>query len=440
MNDSTNMRNVLIIAYDFPPIGGSGTLRTVKYAKYLPLYGWNPIVLTVEKDAADIEYADTSFVNHFQENLTIYRTSIVEPYDIYRFFGGRQKQGSRQSSILHIDGERTNFRKNIQNLLPAFLVPDTRIGWYPNTIRRARQIFCQHKIDVIYSTSPKNTAHMIAKHLSRKYRKPWVADFRDPWPAYYPKRPLPLQKLDEMLEKNVLSKATRITVAWPGILEDIIRRYTDFDDSKVETITNGFDEDDFKNLNSKKFDKFTISYAGVFYKERTPEPLFRGLDLLLQERSDLRKSIKILFIGISDPLLKRLIDKYNLSDIAEHMPHVPHNECMSYLLGSHLLFLNTFGNCVPGKLYEYIGLKKPILALVAKNTLTAEIVSATKSGVVIDPSNTEEIKTSIIKAFENYKKGNLKLERENDSLIYQYQRKRLTGQLAQIFNKITVNS
>ena len=175
------MKNVLMIAYDFPPIGGGGVQRTVKFAKYLSIFGWNPILLTVEKDANNIEYADASFLEELSSKVTIYRSRIVEPHDIYRFFGGKQKQGSRESRILHLDHDGANFMSKIKDIVSSFLVPDSKIGWYPGAIRKARQIFNTHQIDVIYSTSPKTTSHIIARHLSGKYGKPWVADFRDAW-------------------------------------------------------------------------------------------------------------------------------------------------------------------------------------------------------------------------------------------------------------------
>ena len=434
---TTIMRNVLMIAYDFPPIGASGSLRTVKYAKYLSIFGWNPIILTVQRDARNIECADKSLLEELSGKVNVYRSRVIEPHDIYRLFGGRHKQFSRESSILNLSSEGPNFTKKLTNILGSFLVPDTKIGWYPGTIRKAEQVFNKHKIDVIYSTSPKKTSHIIARFLSRRYKKPWVADFRDPWPAYYLKRPSLLKRLDESLERIVLSEATRITIAWPGILEDIINRHKDFDKKKVTLITNGFDEDDLKGVTPLKFEHFTISYPGVFYRDRHPESLFEGLTLLFREKAELRKEIRILFIGMTDPILTNLINKYKLSDVVKHISYKTHRECIRYLLGSHLLFLNTLRNCVPGKLYEYLGLRKPIMALVGRNTMVAEIVRSTKAGIVIEPTDTEEVKESIMKLYEKYKKGILKLNRKDDSIIYQYERKRLTGKLAEIFNELT---
>lgn len=433
----TAIKNLLIIAYDFPPIGGSGIHRTLKYIKYLPRFGWNPIVLTVNKDPKNLEYTASSIQEDFLAKVPIYRSSVLEPYSIYRSFGGKQKQGSRQSSILHIDGDKTSFKIIMKKLLLSLLIPDYKIGWYPAAVTKAKLIFNEHYIDAIYSTSPKNTAHLVARYLSRKYGKPWIADFRDPWPPYNTERLTLLQKLNDSMEKKVLSDASKITVAWPGILDDIKSRYRDFDTSKATLINNGFDEDDFIGLEPKKFGSFTISHAGIFYRHRTPESLFRGLGLLLNDKPQLRKNIKLLFIGITDPTLMNLIDKYQLSDVVDQIPFVSHRECLNYLSGSNLLFLNSFDQCVPGKLFEYIGLKKPILALVEKNTLVANIVNSTKSGIVINPENTSEIKNQILLMYHNYRKGILKFNRKDDRLMYRYERKTLTQKLAKILDDIT---
>ena len=434
------MKNVLMIAYGFPPIGGSGVQRTVKFAKYLPLYGWNPIILTVKKDANNIAYADTSFLNELSNKAKIYRAQLIEPYNIYRFFGGRQKQGLRDTRTLVVNKNPSSFTGKIKNLLASLLVPDSKIGWYPAAIRKAREVFDNHDIKLVYSTSPKLTAHMIARHLSRKYGKPWVADFRDPWFADYAcplKRPTFLRRIDKYLESSVLFEATKITAATPGILEDIIRKHRGFDENKAIIITNGYDEEDFIGVLPKKFKHFTISYAGIFYKDSYPEPLFRGLTLVFKEEPKLRKHIKLLFIGISDPILLRLIEQYGLSDIIEHIPYVPHRECISYLLGSHLLFLNTIGNALTGKLFDYLGSGRRILALVTESTGIADIINRTKTGVVIDPDNSEQLKKFILDRYEAYKEKRVEQDSRQQVLIQQYRRKKLTRRLSQVFDEIT---
>jgi glycosyltransferase involved in cell wall biosynthesis len=403
------MKNVLMIAYHFPPIGGVGTQRTVKFAKYLPQFGWRPIILTVDKRADRIENADTSFFQELSSDVKIYRSRIIEPHDVYRFFGGRLRQGSRKSRILHQRYDGATTLNRIRSILFSLLLPDSKFAWYPTAIQKARKIFKEREIDVIFSTSPKPTAHAIAKHLSQKYVKPWVADFRDPWFADYAspiKRPKLVIKIDKRIEKSVLWKAQRITVATEGILEDFISNHKNFDEKKAVIITNGYDEEDFIGIQPKCFKKFTISYAGTFYKNNQPDALLKALKKMIEEQPHLREEILVQFIGIADPVLFQLIKKYNLYDVVKHIPYVPHKECISYLLGSHLLFLNTIGNALTGKLFDYLGSGTPILALVSENSQIAHILSETKTGVAINPNETDKIKNFIISKYNNYKVTN----------------------------------
>lgn len=434
------MQNVLMIAYDFPPIGASGVQRTIKFAKYLPTFGWRPIILTVDKDAKTIEYADASLLEELSDEVLIYRSRIIEPYDVYRLFGGKHKQGSRESKILRLDNGRANVIDKIKIMLASALVPDAKIGWYPGATSKAKEIFKKHKIDVIYSSSPKTTSHIIARKLARRFNKPWVADLRDPWPTGFfgrRRKPPVLQKLDTSLERSVLFEATRVIVAWPGILDDITVMHKDFNKSKAILITNGFDEEDYKGVMSAKFEQFTICHAGTFYKNRNPESLFKGLALLFEERPKLKNNIRVLFIGISDYVVRELIGKYGFEDVVEHIPYMDHRECVSYLLGSHLLFLNTLENYVPGKLYEYLGTGKPILAIVRDKTTVAEIMKETRSGIVIDPDDSERVKDFILEMYWRNKEGNTEeKESQDESLVSRYSRKELTRRLSAIFDEV----
>jgi len=430
------MKNLLIIAYHFPPIAASGTIRTVKYAKYLPHFGWNPIILTVHKKPNEIEFSDTASQRELPLGIRVYRSSIVEPYDVYRFLGGKKKQFSRKSSILHVDNESQKLTERIKNLISSGFIPDGKVGWLPGAVKEAKRVFVKHRIDAIYSTSPVNTSHLIAKHLARKYKRPWIADFRDPWPAHYQKRLSPFKQLDQAIEKSVLKHATKITVAWPGILDDIKARHRDFDCNKASLLTNGFDEDDFKNLTARKFSHFTICYAGTFYRDRNPESLLKAMDLLFKEKPHLRSKIRLFFIGITDPILDVLVKKYRLDRVVTHIDYISRKKCLEYLLGSNLLYLNTLRNCVPGKLFEYLGLRKPILALVSRDSTVSEIIQDTGTGVVIDPHNISAVRDYIDNFYHKWSQRNFHKSPKYNQGILRYSKKELTYRLSLILNHI----
>ncbi len=426
------MKNVLMIAYDFPPIAKSGVQRTVKFAKYLPLFGWNPIVLTVNRREDVLEATDSSFLNELPKDLKVYRSKMIEPYDLYNVFGGKKKQGSDVFYFENTD----SIKGKLSNLIGKFLVPDTKIGWYPYAIRDARKIFNENNIDVIFSTSPKMTAHLIGRTLAKKYNKPWVSDFRDPWTGVI-KRSLPLRKWDEYLESIVINEANKIISIMKEINNDFLKKYPSVDSRKFITISHGFDSEDFQDIQAKNFKKFTIIYTGTFYKGRDPQKLLQALKLLLEENEKLRNDIQVIFLGNEYLNTKNLIEKFGLGDIVISIPHVSHKECLSYLLGAHVCYFNvTKRDAITVKLFDYICSKKPILALIPENSPAARIIHYTKSGIVIDPEKIREIKEAIMSFYEDYKKGILKLNRDDDSIIYQYERKKQTQQLSCFFDEL----
>lgn len=419
-------------------MSGSGVQRIVKFAKYLPYFGWKTIILTVDEREKSQEIVDTSLLDAFPKGLKIYRSNYFGYGNLDRLFNVKRKLDSKNLDVYANSYNKNNLMNKIKNVILASVIPDVKVGWYPFAILKCEQILKENNIDLIYSSSPVPTAHLIGMSLAKKYEKTWVADFRDPWTGIFliPSRPFLLRQLDEYMEKRVLEKATKIVVAWPGIEDDIIQKQKDYR-RKIITIYNGFDEEDFQNIIPKIFPKFTITYTGVFYKERNPAPLFRALNFLFREQPLLRNDIQVICIGKQRSFVRNLIEENNVNDIVITIPNLPHKKSLSYLLGSDVLFLNTVENYVPGKVYEYLRSKKPILALVPKDTTVAKIVSSTKSGVVINPTNTEEIKNAIFEMYEKYKKGTLKLDREDDSVIYQYERKELTRKLAGVFNEVS---
>lgn len=431
------MKNVLMITYFFPPTGGPGVQRIVKFAKYLPAFGWKPIILTVDEKEKLRDVVDTSFLDELK-SLKIYRSGYLGLGDLFRFPNRKRKINSKNPASCI--SSHKNVVDKFKDITRPFIIPDVKVGWYPFAIWKGKQIFNENNIDVIYSTSPFPTAHLIAMSLAKKYRKPWVVDFRDPWNVggfRYPKRPFPFKQCQEFMERSVLGKADKIIITWPAIQNSFVPQYRDHC-QKTILIHNGFDEQDFQDFIPKTFQKFTIIHTGSFYKERTPEALFRAISSLLSKKPVLRNDIQVILIGREEtPVAKNLIEENNLNDIVLTVPFLPHRESLSYLLGADVLFLNTIQNYVPGKTFEYLRSRKPILALVSNDTTVAEIVNSTKAGVVIDPTKTEEIKDAILGMYEKYKKGMLKLDREDDSAIYRYERKRLTGKLAGILNEIS---
>lgn len=437
------MKNVLMVAYDFPPIGWSGAQRTAKFAKYLPDFGWEPLILTVNEQSIQKSDnpSDLSLLNELPESIKIYRSGYVGLSEFMHFFSeitGKNLHSNkdRVGSVKN----RKSFVHTLKELMRPLIIPDPRIGWYPFAIRTGKQIFQHNRVDILYSTSPYPTAHLVAMFLAKKYKIPWVADFRDPWTRHleaihFSHRPFPFKQWEKALEKHVIQRAAQITIAWPGIRESLLADYEEHT-QKIHLLYNGFDEQDFQDITPNTFSKFTIVHTGTFYKGRTPEALFRALDVLFRNQPTLRNDIQVVFVGKEEPFVKNLIEKNRLNDVVITVPYLPHKECLTYLLEADILFLNTMQNYVPGKVFEYVRSGKPILALVPKDSTIAEIVTSTQSGIVVDPSKTEKIQDMILEMYEQYQKGKLTLKRKDDSVIYQYERKHLTGKLGEIFNEL----
>jgi glycosyltransferase involved in cell wall biosynthesis len=422
------MRKVLVIAYWFPPLIDSGIQRTVKMVKYLPSYGWNPVILTAKHAGEETEKVDHTFNDDLSEYLNIYRAGYIKFGDILNPFGSIKHDNKIKSS-----GQESLIRKYLRSAA----IPDVRISWYPFAVNTASQIFMENDIDIIYSTSPYPTAHLIAKTISRKYRKPWVADFRDPWSKIFlVNRANIFKKIEENMERKVLEFADKVVVAWPGIKDNLVLPPKEIEE-KTEVIHNGFDEDDFKDVIPRKFRKFTIVYSGTLYKERNLTNVFISINELLQKNKKLRKKIQVVIIGRKNKYTEKAILKNKLEDIVQITGYLSHKECLNYMNGADVLLLNSIQNYVPGKTFEYLRSRKPIITMADANTTVADIVKSTKSGVIVNPKNTKEIQRALMNIYTRYKKGHSGLKYQDLEGVYQYDRKYLAGKFASVFNDLT---
>jgi glycosyltransferase involved in cell wall biosynthesis len=360
---------------------------------------------------------------------------VLEPYDFYSLFGGGEKQGSDVFYFENTD----SFKGRLSNFISKLLVPDTKIGWYPFGVRVSKRIFKENDIAGIFSTSPKMTAHLIARTVHKKYQVPWVADFRDPWTGWEEEIPTFFKGLNEHLERMVISEADVVTSVMEEITEDFKKMYKDVNPKKFVTICHGFDSADFEGVRPKEFSNFTIIYLGTFYKGRDPQPLLKALHSLVNDNNRLREEIQVIFVGNEYQNTKRMVAAFNLEDMVVSIPHVPYKESLRYLMGADLCYFNTVTtrNALPVKLFDYIASQKPILAIIPEESPVAKVIHETESGVVIAPEKTGKIKETLLSFYNEYKKGGLKLKRDNDSIVYKYEREAQARQLAEVLTDIS---
>ncbi|ROL57869.1 glycosyltransferase [Bacteroidetes/Chlorobi group bacterium Naka2016] len=435
------MKRLLIVAYYFPPSGGPGVQRVLKYTKYLPEFGWEPLVLTVENGT--FPAIDYSLLEEIPENTKVFRTKIYEPYDLYRAFTGKPKNVAIDVNVIKKEDQKLTLKERIAEFIRAtFFIPDARVGWLLTAKKKAIEICKEYSVDAVYSSSPPYTCSLIARYVHRKMKIPWVAGFRDPWTGFIstPKRWFLPALIDRHLEHSVFSEATLVEVAWEGIKKDVESKYSDIDFSKFIHIPNGFDPADYPDVKYTPNEVFTLTYTGSMYGRRNPESLFKALEFLVQKREVSKNEFKIKLIGRFGAEVHHMIEKTFVKDSIEVVPYLPHRQSLEQLMKSDALLLivdesKESKEIVPGKVFEYLGTGRPILTIAPTDGAVAEIINKTKSGLVAHQSQIERISENFLTLFNLWKsKGTFQPDFEE---IQKYSRKEHTRQLASILEKIS---
>ncbi len=432
------MKKVLIISYYFPPSGGAGVQRVLKFVKYLPQFGWKPIVLTVHEDAG-FPARDTSLFSEIPKNIQIYRTKIFEPYNLYRTITSKKKDEAIDIATLSRTQSSLSERFS-QFIRSTFFIPDARCFWKNLAVKEGRRILDSHPVDLIFSSAPPYTCHLIGRQLKRDSHLPWVADFRDSWVGWLstPKRWFLPHWIDRFMEHSVLAQADRCITVTQGIKEDMLSRNSKIDSNKWDLIPNGYDGEDFQSrLGNLSKDHFVLTYTGSLYGHRSPETLLTALEKLLHKNTQVRSQIRIRFIGRADSQFLEAFKRFG--KIIETIPYVSHAESIQALLDTTALLLiiddaPASRSIVTGKLYEYIGAKKPILALAPEGE-AAQLIRRLNVGTVVHPDDVNGIQNAL-EIWIGIWKRTQSLLKLSDSRIEQFDRKYLTEQLAAVFDEL----
>ncbi len=435
------MKRILIIAYYFPPSGGPGVQRVLKYTKYLPEYGWQPFVLTVENGT--FPALDYSLLDEIPKNVKVFRTKIFEPYDLYRIFTGKPKNIAIDVNVIKKEDQKLTFKEKIAEFIRAtFFIPDARVGWLLTANSKALQICREFGINAIYSSSPPYTCSLIARHIKKKIGIPWVAGFRDPWTGFIsaPKRWYIPAKIDSHFEFSVFSKADFVEVAWEGIMKDALSKYPSLNPNKFIPIPNGFDPADFPKIQYKPNPVFTLTYTGSMYGRRNPQSLFQAIEILVTNNSINKEKIKIKFIGRFGEEIIDMINKTMIKDRIEVIGYLPHRKSLEHLMTSDALLLivdesKESEEIVPGKVFEYLGTLRPIIAIAPTKGAVAKIIHQTNSGFVAHQSKPEKIAENFQKLYHMWE--NSIVFQPNIDEIQKYSRKEHTKMLAELLNQLT---
>lgn len=417
---------VLIITYYWPPAGGSGVQRWLKFVKYLQEYGIEPVVYTV--DNARYLKEDKTLLEDVPRNTKVLKHSIWEPTDLLFW----KKKKSQKSGISNISQNR--FLSFIRG---NFFIPDPKVFWVNSSVKFLQKYLNSNEVDAIISTGPPHSMHLIAQELHKKNKLKWIADFRDPWTDLYYNKDFSEQsfakKKNKILEKSVLKNADCVLTVSESLKEQF-----SINARRVEVITNGYDNE-IRSAEDTVLDKlFTISYIGLLPKQSNSKLFFKVLQELCSQNEDFKNDLKLNFIGdISDDVRVEVL-KNNLEKNTSFKGYVDHEKAIEFQNKAQVLLLlipniEKSKGILTGKLFEYLIAKRPILAIGPEDGDLAEILKETDSGILIDFSNREQLSSEILKFYHLYKKGNLKVNSKN---IGKYHRKELTKKLAFIIKSL----
>lgn len=442
--NETMKKKVLIITYYFPPINRGGIIRTLKFVKYLPSYRWNSIVLTSSDEFCDPSVYDSSLLNEVPSDTKICRVGSLNPVN---FINQRQKQDDEEKNR-DLYGNKSfqqeqlvkRLFKSIYKIINYILIPDANILWAFPAIIKAKKLVQTDDISLIYTTSPNHSTHLIGYVLKKVTGIPWVADFRDGWtenPLFKTSYKI-RASIEKYMERKVLESADKIICATEPIACELKSAHTFIESTKFIVITNGFDLDDFKNINNNESTRFTITYTGKLDNIKTPNYFIKALKQLADEHKELKQKMQVFFVGSFPENSKYRIKELHIENIIRPVGYVSHRESVRYQLQTDVLLLILFeeedGSAVhPGKLFEYIAAKKPILALTPKG-ITADIIKSEGLGKVVPSRDIDAIKDAIYEMYLQYKQGTLELK--NAKSYEKFERKELTRQLAKVFDDV----
>lgn len=433
------MKKVLIITYYWPPSGGAGVQRWLKFSKYLREFGWEPVVFTVAN--GEFPEQDNSLLKDIPKNLEVIKVPIKEPYVIYKLLTGRKKNEKIHAGFLTEKKKKSFLQDFAVWVRGNFFIPDARMLWIKPSVKALQQWLNTNAVDAIASTGPPHTCHLIAMQLKDKTGLPWLADFRDPWTNIDFYKDLKLtrwaDKKHHRLEKAVVTTADAVVTIGKTMQEEFATQFN----RKIECITNGYDDDDTSIMPDTLDTKFSLAHIGTMVRTRNPQGLWQALYELLNEIPDLKNHLEIKLAGKVDAAVGESLNHYSLTNYVNRIEYLNHDEVLKVQQQSQVLLLvvNNTPNAkgvVTGKLFEYLAAKRPILCIGPTDGDAAKIIVETQSGHCAAYDDVARIKTILKDYFNKFLKSELISNAKN---IEAYSRKNLTEKLSELLNNITLN-
>ena len=429
------MKRALIITYYWPPVGGSGVQRWVKFAKYLPSEGWQPVIYTPENP--DLSSIDESLLSDIPSEAEIIKRPIIEPYGIYRKLTGSKGQIKIEANPG--GGGKGSFLKRLSMWVRGNLfMPDPRCLWIGPSVRFLKKYLEEHPVDVIVSTGPPQSMHLIARKVSLATGIPWVADFRDPWTKIFYFKHLRLGKWAEKrhheLEQMVLDDATAIVAVSPLVQQD----FAAMTKTPVHLVTNGYDESDYVDEVSAD-DCFNVVHTGLLTAEGNPVELWKALAMKCLTDAVFASKFRLILAGKTDNKVLQSISDAGLDKYLTDYGYIDHHKAVLLQRTASLLILPIREEpetkaILPGKLFEYLAARRPILGVGTSEGAMATVLQETRAGKIFDWSDTEAISAQINDIWNGFLTGK---DIEMNADIEKYSRRMTTRNMAELFDSIT---
>ncbi len=423
-------KKVLIISYYWPPAGGPGVQRWLKFVKYLPEFGIEPIVYIPENPTYPL--LDEKLKEEVSPNVQIIRKPIIEPYGWIGVFSSKSKKIS--TGIIPNKTQQSFVERLSLWIRGNVFIPDARVLWVKPSVSFLNTYIKENQIDTIITTGPPHSLHLIGLQLKQKNQLRWIADFRDPWTTIGYHKELKLsafaEKKHKALEKKVLNNSDLILVTSPTTKKE----FQALTQKPIEVITNGYD---VEKIGKQPLDeKFTLAHIGSFLSERNPKLLWQSLQELIIEDPLFSEKFELKLIGAVSTEILKSIEEFGLTNNLNNLGYVSHQVALAHQRKSQVLLIveidsEATQSIIPGKVFEYLVAERPIIGIGPKNSDFANIIKSTNTGYFFDYSQKEALKQQIKLYFEDYINGKLTTFPVG---LQQYSRKKLTEKLAKILH------
>lgn len=425
-------KKLLIITYYWPPAGGPGVQRWLKFVKYLPEFNIQPIVYIPENPTYPI--IDKGLVSEVSDKAIILKNKITEPYGFASFFG-KNKTKKISSGIIPNQKKQSFLEKTLLWVRGNLFIPDARFLWVKPSVKYLKKYIQENNIDTIVTSGPPHSLHLIGLQLKKDLNVTWFADFRDPWTTIGYHKALKLSnyasRKHKALEAAVLNSADTIIVTSKTTKTE----FQALTSKPIEVITNGYD---VEKIGKQPLDeKFTLAHIGSFLSERNPRILWKALNELVKENKDFKNDFQLKLIGAVSQEVLDAIMEFKLTDFVLNLGYVSHQEAIEHQRKSQVLLLIEINSeetksIIPGKVFEYMVSERPIIALGPEDSDFAEIITSTNTGVFFTYDEKEKLKALLLNYYELYQNNNLKVHAVG---LQQYSRKNLTEQLVKHISK-----